>query len=69
MKFKYLSLQQLDFWKGDMVISLAKQLPAGLHLYETFKGTEERFKKVQRIVSNITASFQRLSLPLLLAAR
>lgn len=29
--------QQLDFWKGDMVISLAKQLPAGLHLYETFK--------------------------------
>lgn len=42
MKFKYLSLQQLDFWKGDMVISLAKQLPAGLHLYETFKGTEER---------------------------
>ncbi|XP_072902671.1 ubiquitin carboxyl-terminal hydrolase 40 isoform X1 [Hemitrygon akajei] len=29
--------QQLEFWNGDMVITLAKQLPAGLHLYETFK--------------------------------
>ncbi|XP_043550416.1 ubiquitin carboxyl-terminal hydrolase 40-like [Chiloscyllium plagiosum] len=28
--------QLLEFWKGDMVISVAKQLPVGLHLYETF---------------------------------
>ncbi|XP_069790189.1 ubiquitin carboxyl-terminal hydrolase 40 isoform X2 [Narcine bancroftii] len=28
--------QHLEFWKGDMVITLAKQFPAGLHLYETF---------------------------------
>ncbi|XP_041056714.1 ubiquitin carboxyl-terminal hydrolase 40 [Carcharodon carcharias] len=28
--------QLLEFWKGDMVITVAKQLPAGLHLYETF---------------------------------
>ncbi|XP_051884676.1 ubiquitin carboxyl-terminal hydrolase 40 isoform X2 [Pristis pectinata] len=28
---------QLEFWKGDMVITVAKQLPAGLHLYETLK--------------------------------
>ncbi|XP_078085063.1 ubiquitin carboxyl-terminal hydrolase 40 [Mustelus asterias] len=28
--------QLLEFWKGDMVITVAKPLPAGLHLYETF---------------------------------
>ncbi|XP_048389929.1 ubiquitin carboxyl-terminal hydrolase 40 isoform X2 [Stegostoma tigrinum] len=28
--------QLLEFWKGDMVITAAKKLPAGLHLYETF---------------------------------
>uniref|UniRef100_A0A4W3HST7 Ubiquitin carboxyl-terminal hydrolase n=1 Tax=Callorhinchus milii TaxID=7868 RepID=A0A4W3HST7_CALMI len=28
------AFQLLEFWEGDMVIHIAKQLPAGLHLYE-----------------------------------
>ncbi|XP_017690238.1 PREDICTED: ubiquitin carboxyl-terminal hydrolase 40 [Lepidothrix coronata] len=32
--------QMLDSWEGDMVLSLAKPLPAGLHLYQMLDGDE-----------------------------
>ncbi|KFO21548.1 Ubiquitin carboxyl-terminal hydrolase 40 [Fukomys damarensis] len=32
--------QLLEFWEGDMVLSVAKRVPAGLHLYQTFDGNE-----------------------------
>ncbi|XP_055977831.1 ubiquitin carboxyl-terminal hydrolase 40 [Sorex fumeus] len=30
--------QLLEFWEGDMVLSVAKRVPAGLHVYETLTG-------------------------------
>ncbi|NXN99487.1 UBP40 hydrolase, partial [Rhinopomastus cyanomelas] len=33
-------VQMLESWEGDMVLSLAKPLPAGLHLYQTLDGDE-----------------------------
>ncbi|NXG03246.1 UBP40 hydrolase, partial [Sakesphorus luctuosus] len=33
-------LQVLDSWEGDMVLSVAKPLPAGLHLYHVLDGDE-----------------------------
>ncbi|NXG14051.1 UBP40 hydrolase, partial [Grallaria varia] len=32
--------QMLDSWEGDMVLSVAKPLPAGLHLYHVLDGDE-----------------------------
>ncbi|XP_062951510.1 ubiquitin carboxyl-terminal hydrolase 40 isoform X2 [Cynocephalus volans] len=32
--------QLLEFWEGDMVLSVAKLVPAGLHLYQTLDGDE-----------------------------
>ncbi|XP_069869558.1 ubiquitin carboxyl-terminal hydrolase 40 isoform X2 [Dipodomys merriami] len=32
--------QLLQFWEGDMVLSVAKCVPAGLHLYQTLDGDE-----------------------------
>ncbi|XP_065417222.1 TRAF3-interacting protein 1 isoform X6 [Chrysemys picta bellii] len=32
--------QLLEFWEGDMILSTAKSLPAGLHLYQTLDGDE-----------------------------
>lgn len=32
--------QLLDFWEGDMVLSIAKCLPAGLHVYQTLDGDD-----------------------------
>ncbi|XP_067404718.1 ubiquitin carboxyl-terminal hydrolase 40 isoform X2 [Emydura macquarii macquarii] len=32
--------QLLEFWEGDMILSIAKPLPAGLHLYQTLNGDE-----------------------------
>ncbi|XP_074856726.1 ubiquitin carboxyl-terminal hydrolase 40 isoform X2 [Carettochelys insculpta] len=32
--------QLLEFWEGDMILSIAKSLPAGLHLYQTLAGDE-----------------------------
>ncbi|NXS27695.1 UBP40 hydrolase, partial [Pomatostomus ruficeps] len=32
--------QMLESWEGDMVLSLAKPLPAGLHLYQVLDGDE-----------------------------
>nr|XP_014429374.1 ubiquitin carboxyl-terminal hydrolase 40 isoform X1 [Pelodiscus sinensis] len=32
--------QLLEFWEGDMILSIAKSLPAGLHLYQTLDGDE-----------------------------
>uniref|UniRef100_A0A8C8VHG8 Ubiquitin carboxyl-terminal hydrolase 40 n=1 Tax=Pelusios castaneus TaxID=367368 RepID=A0A8C8VHG8_9SAUR len=32
--------QLLEFWEGDMILSIAKSLPAGLHLYQTLNGDE-----------------------------
>ncbi|KAG3275562.1 ubiquitin carboxyl-terminal hydrolase 40 isoform X5 [Ictidomys tridecemlineatus] len=30
----------LEFWEGDMVLSVAKHVPAGLHIYQTLDGDE-----------------------------
>ncbi|XP_066134960.1 ubiquitin carboxyl-terminal hydrolase 40 isoform X2 [Saccopteryx bilineata] len=32
--------QLLDFWEGDMVLSVAKFVPAGLHVYQTLDGDD-----------------------------
>ncbi|XP_012878329.1 PREDICTED: ubiquitin carboxyl-terminal hydrolase 40 [Dipodomys ordii] len=32
--------QLLQFWEGDMVLSVAKCVPAGLHIYQTLDGDE-----------------------------
>ncbi|XP_039711503.1 ubiquitin carboxyl-terminal hydrolase 40 isoform X3 [Pteropus medius] len=32
--------QLLEFWEGDMVLSVAKFLPAGLHVYQTLDGDD-----------------------------
>ncbi|XP_042336124.1 LOW QUALITY PROTEIN: ubiquitin carboxyl-terminal hydrolase 40 [Sceloporus undulatus] len=32
--------QLLEFWEGDLVLSLAKPLPAGLHIYQTLEGED-----------------------------
>ncbi|XP_024099349.2 ubiquitin carboxyl-terminal hydrolase 40 isoform X4 [Pongo abelii] len=32
--------QLLEFWEGDMVLSVAKLVPAGLHIYQTLGGDE-----------------------------
>ncbi|KAM6152477.1 ubiquitin carboxyl-terminal hydrolase 40 isoform 2-T2 [Erethizon dorsatum] len=32
--------QLLEFWEGDMVLSVAKHVPAGLHIYQTLDGDE-----------------------------
>uniref|UniRef100_A0A452IHL8 Ubiquitin carboxyl-terminal hydrolase 40 n=1 Tax=Gopherus agassizii TaxID=38772 RepID=A0A452IHL8_9SAUR len=32
--------QLLEFWEGDMILSTAKSLPAGLHVYQTLDGDE-----------------------------
>ncbi|XP_075862168.1 ubiquitin carboxyl-terminal hydrolase 40 isoform X2 [Microcebus murinus] len=32
--------QLLEFWEGDMVLSVAKLVPAGLHIYQTLEGDE-----------------------------
>ncbi|XP_006020007.1 ubiquitin carboxyl-terminal hydrolase 40 isoform X1 [Alligator sinensis] len=32
--------QLLEFWEGDLILSTAKSLPAGLHLYQTLNGDE-----------------------------
>lgn len=39
-----LSIQMQEFWEGDMALTVAKSLPAGLHLYKTLTG--ETFSKV-----------------------
>lgn len=28
----------MEFWEGDMVLSVAKRVPAGLHVYHTLDG-------------------------------
>lgn len=33
-----LSAQMQEFWEGDMALTVAKSLPAGLHLYNTLTG-------------------------------
>ncbi|XP_062049622.1 ubiquitin carboxyl-terminal hydrolase 40 isoform X5 [Lepus europaeus] len=32
--------QLLEFWEGDMILSVAKLVPAGLHVYQTLDGDE-----------------------------
>ncbi|XP_062972109.1 ubiquitin carboxyl-terminal hydrolase 40 isoform X2 [Elgaria multicarinata webbii] len=32
--------QILEFWEGDLVLSLAKSLPAGLHIYQVLEGDD-----------------------------
>ncbi|XP_013375312.1 PREDICTED: ubiquitin carboxyl-terminal hydrolase 40 isoform X1 [Chinchilla lanigera] len=32
--------QLLEFWEGDMVLSVAKRVPAGLHVYQALHGNE-----------------------------
>ncbi|XP_023577946.1 ubiquitin carboxyl-terminal hydrolase 40 isoform X2 [Octodon degus] len=32
--------QLLEFWEGDMVLSVAKRVPAGLHVYQALDGNE-----------------------------
>ncbi|XP_058521111.1 ubiquitin carboxyl-terminal hydrolase 40 isoform X2 [Ochotona princeps] len=32
--------QLLEFWEGDMVLSVAKLVPAGLHIYQTLDGED-----------------------------
>uniref|UniRef100_A0A8D2DHR2 Ubiquitin carboxyl-terminal hydrolase 40 n=1 Tax=Sciurus vulgaris TaxID=55149 RepID=A0A8D2DHR2_SCIVU len=32
--------QLLEFWEGDMILSIAKHVPAGLHIYQTLDGDE-----------------------------
>lgn len=31
-------VQMQDTWEGDMALTIAKNLPAGLHLYDTLTG-------------------------------
>lgn len=39
-----LSVQMQELWEGDMALTVAKSLPAGLHLYNTLTG--ETFSKI-----------------------
>lgn len=32
------SRQMQELWEGDMALTVAKRLPAGLHLYKTLTG-------------------------------
>uniref|UniRef100_A0A4W3HWR1 Ubiquitin carboxyl-terminal hydrolase n=1 Tax=Callorhinchus milii TaxID=7868 RepID=A0A4W3HWR1_CALMI len=45
------AFQLLEFWEGDMVIHIAKQLPAGLHLYERLDGKPEFVADVLLIIA------------------
>ncbi|XP_053219842.1 ubiquitin carboxyl-terminal hydrolase 40 isoform X2 [Podarcis raffonei] len=39
-ELQQLVFQLLEFWEGDLVLSLAKPLPAGLHIYQTLEGDD-----------------------------
>uniref|UniRef100_A0A670HX43 Ubiquitin carboxyl-terminal hydrolase n=1 Tax=Podarcis muralis TaxID=64176 RepID=A0A670HX43_PODMU len=39
-EIQQLVFQLLEFWEGDLVLSLAKLLPAGLHIYQTLEGDD-----------------------------
>ncbi|XP_006866826.1 PREDICTED: ubiquitin carboxyl-terminal hydrolase 40 [Chrysochloris asiatica] len=39
--------QLLDFWEGDMVLSVARFVPAGLHIYQTLDGDERTLCEVE----------------------
>lgn len=34
----------LESWEGDMILSIAKPLPAGLHLYQMLDGKTTTYK-------------------------
>jgi len=34
----------LESWEGDMILSIAKSLPAGLHLYRILDGKTTTYK-------------------------
>lgn len=36
--YGHLFTQMLEHWEGDMALTVAKSLPAGLHLYNTVTG-------------------------------
>ncbi|XP_070125607.1 ubiquitin carboxyl-terminal hydrolase 40 isoform X5 [Equus przewalskii] len=39
--------QLLEFWEGDMVLSVAKLLPAGLHVYQTLDGDSLTLSEIE----------------------
>ncbi|XP_028924841.1 ubiquitin carboxyl-terminal hydrolase 40 isoform X1 [Ornithorhynchus anatinus] len=39
--------QILEFWEGDMVLSIAKSVPAGLHLFQTLYGDELSLRGIE----------------------
>lgn len=41
-----------ELWEGDMALTVAKSLPAGLHLYNTLTG-ETRCKKTTRGIQKL----------------
>uniref|UniRef100_A0A672SSQ8 Ubiquitin carboxyl-terminal hydrolase n=1 Tax=Sinocyclocheilus grahami TaxID=75366 RepID=A0A672SSQ8_SINGR len=45
--------QMQDLWEGDMALTLAKNVPAGLHLYDTLTGERISFILSQRFVSGV----------------
>ncbi|XP_044287740.1 ubiquitin carboxyl-terminal hydrolase 40 isoform X2 [Varanus komodoensis] len=40
------AFQMLEFWEGDLVLSLAKSLPAGLHIYQVLEGEESTLSSI-----------------------
>lgn len=37
-----------ELWEGDMALTVAKSLPAGLHLYNTITGETLVYKKTSK---------------------
>lgn len=40
-----------ELWEGDMALTIAKSLPAGLHLYNTITGETQNVKFSQELSS------------------
>lgn len=40
-----------EMWEGDMALTVAKSLPAGLHLYNTLTGELPALEKLKFMIS------------------
>lgn len=49
-----------DLWEGDMALTLAKNVPAGLHLYDTLTG-EHIYSLLTFALTRFVKPFQTLS--------
>lgn len=50
-----------ELWEGDMALTVAKSLPAGLHLYNTLTGemiTGETERKFYSIINSYNALYR-----------